>query len=220
MDYPEKSEKIQFKPLPDGPYLLVSESGDDDLLRNSKGEVIPAKTRTTLCRCGTSSNKPFCDGTHKKIGFSGEKEVDGSLDQRISYKGKAITIHDNRGICAHSGFCTDGLPLVFNMDREPWIDPDGAEAEEIIETIRKCPSGALGYSVDGIEHRDLDREPGITVSRNGPYRLVGWIEVEGEEPRAKEVSREHCAACRCGASKNKPFCDGSHWYLGFKDEDN
>lgn len=74
MDSPEKPEKIQFKSLPDGPYLLVNESGDDDILHNSRGEVIPAKTRTTLCRCGASSNKPFCDGSHWYVDFSDDND--------------------------------------------------------------------------------------------------------------------------------------------------
>jgi CDGSH-type Zn-finger protein len=60
----------------------------------------------------------------------------------------------------------------------------------------------------------------ITVSENGPHFITGGIEVVGHEPRAEEVSTEHCTLCRCGSSKNKPFCDGTHWDIGFKDEKN
>ena len=217
----EQSKRPALTPLPDGPYMyenpLHPESGR---IRNSRGDEIPGGEEVALCRCGGSSNKPFCDGTHEKVGFSGKKESDGSTDRRRDYIGKRITIHDNRCVCAHPRLCVGGLPEVFRLGERPWIDPDAAEPEEIIKVIEKCPSGALSYSVDGVEHRDQEREPAITVSKNGPYCLVGGIDVVGEEPRAEGVSREHCTCCRCGASENKPFCDGSHIIVGFEDDDN
>ena len=89
-----------------------------------------------------------------------------------------------------------------------------------IETIKKCPSGALSYSVGGEEHRDFDQEPKVVVSKNGPYCVCGGIEVVGHKNRAEKVSEEHCTLCRCGSSKNKPFCDGEHWNVNFEDEKN
>jgi len=91
--------------------------------------------------------------------------------------------------------------------------------EEIIRTVEKCPSGALSYSLDGVEHRDPDRDPLITVLKDDPYCVTGGIEVVGHESRAEAVSNEHCTLCRCGSSKNKPFCDGTHWEIGFTDGD-
>jgi len=198
-----------------GPYIVK----DLEKLRNSKGDEIKTNPTIALCRCGGSSNKPFCDGTHTKNGFSGEKLDDGKKDKRENYGGEGITIHDNRGICSHAGFCTDNLAKVFRLKQEPWIDAKGAKAEEIINVIKKCPSGALSYSVDGAEHSDQDRKPMITVSKDGPYSVIGNIELK-EVPRMERVSKEHCTLCRCGGSKNKPFCDGSHWYIKFKDEKN
>ncbi len=208
----------------DHPTIQCSENGpyivrNLESLKNSKGETLLTKPVIALCRCGGSANKPFCDGTHAKKGFSGAKLADGSADRRDSYKGKRLTIHDNRSICAHAGFCTDGLSSVFRLSVEPWIDPDEAEAEAIIETVKKCPSGALSYSIDEVEHRDKDREPMILVSRNGPYFVTGGPEIEGE-PRGEGASDEHYALCRCGGSKNKPFCDGTHWHIKFKDDKN
>ena len=110
-------------------------------LENSRGDSIPVQETIALCRCGASANKPFCDGTHAKIGFESAKQTDGGLDRRDDYAGKEITIHDNRGVCAHAGRCTDGLPRVWRMGTEPWIDPDGADIESIIETIRILPFG-------------------------------------------------------------------------------
>jgi hypothetical protein len=108
---------------------------------------------------------------------------------------------------------------VFRLNTEPWIDPDAAEAEAIIETVKKCPSGALSYSIDGVEHRDQDREPAITVTKDGPYAAIGGIELMGQD-RCEGASTEHYTLCRCGGSKNKPFCSGRHWDIGFKDEEN
>lgn len=133
--------------------------------------------------------------------------------------GKHITIHDNRGICSHAGYCSDNLNSVFRLKVEPWIDPDGATAQEVINTIKKCPSGALSYTVDNVEHRDQDRAPMVTVSKDGPFAITGGITLVDQQ-LGEGASSEHYTLCRCGASKNKPFCDGAHWHIGFKDEKN
>ncbi len=207
--------KLTIECSPNGPYIV----SNLESLQNSKGDRIPTKPVIALCRCGASAKKPFCDGTHSKIGFSSEKLSESGNDRRRDYAGRKITIHDNRSICSHAGFCTDRLNSVFRLKAEPWIDPDAAPVEEIIETIKKCPSGALSYLVDGIEYRDQDREPIVMVSRDGPYCITGGIELT-DEPRAAGASEEHYTLCRCGASRNKPFCDGTHWHIGFKDEKN
>jgi CDGSH-type Zn-finger protein len=218
----KRNPKPKIVPAPNGPYLYFRNFDPKPVegLTNSKGETLANPTYTALCRCGQSENKPFCDGTHGTVHFNDRKETDGHLDKRMNYKGGKITIHDNRGICSHAGFCTDNLPSVFLMGQEPWIDPGGASVQEIIQTIEKCPSGALSYSLDGIEYRDQDREPMVTASKDGPYYLSGGVEVLGHEPRAEEVSAEHCTLCRCGSSRNKPFCDGTHWDVGFEDDKN
>ena len=163
-----------------------------------------------LCRCGNSKNKPFCDGTHASIGFSGDRAPDRVRDQRENYIGKAVTIHDNRGICAHAARCTSTLTTVFKYGQEPWVDPNGDTAEKIIATVNQCPSGALSYSLDGVEHRDRDREPVILIVPNGPYAIKGGAELEDVE-WGTGASQEHFDICRCGHSKNKPFCSGAHW---------
>lgn len=206
--------KPNITPTPDGPYLVKR-------LKKFANQKGPIETRETLalCRCGGSANKPFCDGTHKKIGFSSAKLEGRVEDKRESYVDKKITIHDNRGICAHAGRCTDGLPMVFRLNEEPWIQPDAANAAEIIATIQKCPSGALSYSIDGVEHRNREGNPAIFVTPNGPYVVSGGPELENTK-RAEGASMEHFTLCRCGGSKNKPFCDGTHWHIKFKDDKN
>ncbi len=207
-------EKPTIKPVLDGPYLVKHLQR----FSNRKG-AIEVRSTMALCRCGGSANKPFCDGTHAKIGFSSAK-LDGRVaDERENYKGEGLAIHDNRGICAHAGRCTDGLPSVFRLKQEPWIDARAAPAEQITETIRQCPSGALSYTIDGVEHRDREGSPAILVSPNGPYVVTGGPELL-DAPRGDGASTEHFTLCRCGGSKNKPFCDGSHWYKNFSDDKN
>jgi CDGSH-type Zn-finger protein len=206
------SERPSIECKPDGPYLV---KGVEDL-RDAQGNAIAAKAVMALCRCGGSAKKPFCDGTHQKNGFSGARLADGRADRRANYKAGPITIHDNRSICAHAGHCTDGLAAVFRYKKEPWIDPAGAEVQEIIDTIRKCPSGALSFSLDDVEIFDEPRAAAITATKDGPYAVAGDVELPGQS-WAKGAPRSRYTLCRCGASKNKPFCDGSHWGAGFKD---
>ena len=207
-------ERPSIKATPDGPYVVKNLQR----FSNRKGSI-EARATMALCRCGESAKKPFCDGTHAKIGFSSAKLEGRVADKREDYEGERITIHDNRGICAHAGHCTDGLASVFRLKQEPWIDPRGAPAEEIIETVRKCPSGALSYAVDGVEHREQEGPTAIFVAPNGPYVVTGGPRLL-DTPRGEAGSTEHFTLCRCGGSKNKPFCDGSHWYNQFSDDKN
>lgn len=214
-------EKPRIAYLPNGPYYLLTDATPQPVaqLQNSRGEACVTVRGVALCRCGGSSNKPFCDGTHGRIGFSDAKGTPRAPDRRHNYVGERITIHDNRGLCAHAGVCTDRLAAVFRSGQEPWIDADAAAVDEIIDTIRRCPSGALSYSIDGIEQRDMARSPQVTVTHNGPYAVTGGIELAGVA-RGDGASTEHYTLCRCGASKNKPFCDGSHWDIEFTDDRN
>jgi CDGSH-type Zn-finger protein len=204
--------------LPNGPYYLLNDQAPSEVpnLRRQSGEACSTVRGVALCRCGGSKNKPFCDGTHGTNGFRDENTADAAKNRRMSYAGKHLTIFDNRGICAHAGFCTDGLKKVFRMNEEPWIDADGATVAEIIGTIERCPSGALSYVVSGVERKEKERAPMVLVTDNGPYAVTGAIEL-ADVAFGDGASREHYTLCRCGASANKPFCDGSHWRVEFRD---
>jgi uncharacterized Fe-S cluster protein YjdI len=90
--------------------------------------------------------------------------------KKKSYVGQKITIHDNRSICSHAAYCIENLSSVFKVDHRSWINTDNASTEEIIETIKKCPSRALSYSIYGIEYNEIEgRDPMITVSKDGHY---------------------------------------------------
>jgi CDGSH-type Zn-finger protein len=198
---------------PDGPYLVKGLSD----LRSSGGDALPTQPVVALCRCGGSANKPFCDGTHKNNGFSGARLATAAPGQRVDYRAPGVTIHDERALCAHAGACTDGLAAVFKYGSEPWIDAGGADVASIVETVRRCPSGALSCTPDQALSPEPPVAPSITVTKNGPYAVAGGVGLAdpatGQSPRTSRYT-----LCRCGASKNKPFCDGSHWGIGFTDD--
>ena len=201
------SDVPTIKPTMNGPYLVSNCRALKGLL---DGKHYDSAGTVALCRCGGSKNKPYCDGTHATNGFSGEKSPDRVPDKRDDYVGKEITVHDNRGICAHAARCTSTLTTVFKYGQEPWIDPNGDSADKIVAAVEQCPSGALSYSIDGVEQRDRDGEPLILIAPNGPYAIKGGGDVDGVE-WGTGASREHFDLCRCGHSANKPFCSGAHW---------
>lgn len=208
--------KPTIQPLKNGPYVVR----DVGAFRNSRGEAMEAKPQMALCRCGGSSNKPLCDGTHVKIGFDDSKKDDRTPDKVKVYEGKAITIVDNRGVCSHRGYCSDELPSVWGEETEP----NGASVEEIIRICQKCPSGALSYSLPGGERIQVveGRDASIKIAerhydQDGGYDVMGGVGLEGPDHTQPE-SADHYVLCRCGSSKNKPFCDGQHWHVKFLDE--
>ena len=188
------------------PYFVV----DMEKLEDSKGNELPLKPVTALCRCGHSMGKPYCDGTHSRYGIDGSKS-----EERVPYKwkdywGEKITVHYNAGVCSHDGSCVKGLSSVFNINKRPWINPDKASPEEIIEVIKRCPSGALAYSIDGVRYSDFyNGEPKIKMARKGPLEIYGGVILKDDEGYVPETL-DHYTLCRCGHSKNKPFCDGNH----------
>ncbi len=205
---------VTIKPAENGPYIV---QGLENF--SNKNGAIECKATIALCRCGQSANKPYCDGAHSKVGFSSDNGLKSAKDVLDTYRGKEITVHDNRSLCAHAGYCTDGLPGVFRLREDPFVDPDGASAEEIIDVVKRCPSGALSYSV-GSENGPINVEDAsIFIAPNGPYVLKGKMALK-DTTKGKGASETSVTLCRCGASKNKPFCDGSHWDAGFSDDKN
>lgn len=183
---------------------------------DGEGNRLDTKPAIGLCRCGASKNRPYCDGSHKDIGFTDEISPERTSDQVTEYRGQHITIHNNVLLCSEAQYCHKELGSVFNENNNPWIDADGEPVERIKEQVDKCPSGALSYSIDGEPMPAISSEPTIVVERNGPYRVSGGITLSDTEWCAG-APRDHYTLCRCGASRNKPFCDGSHVRISFRD---
>jgi len=210
--------KTVIEVMKDGPYVVKN----IDDFKNSKSTKLEAKETMALCRCGASANKPYCDGSHVKISFSGKLDRDRSKDKTVEFMGKEISILDNVGICSHAGFCDGNLKNVFweHKDGKRIAYPDKASKEDVIRVVNLCPSGSLAYKLDGKIYDKHDKEPSIFIAKDGPYNIEGTPELVEAENKSNPVSKNHFSLCRCGASKNKPFCDGSHWNIKFKDEEN
>lgn len=118
--------------------------------------------------------------------------------------------------CIHSAICAKGLPEVFRPRLRPWIKIDAAKTEAIVNQVKQCPSGALRYYMNGEKESVSESfETKVEVLENGPLLINGPLKVinkDGDE----EFKSTTTAFCRCGASNNKPYCDGAHKKAEFK----
>jgi CDGSH-type Zn-finger protein/ferredoxin len=197
-------------PRENGP-LIVS---GVERLQWSDGATVTPRPTLALCRCGASANKPFCDGSHSAIGFASAVSPDRTPDGATEYRGAQITVLFNRLVCSASENCAKRLPEVFRKGEKPWIVPDRADVQRTIEVVQQCPSGALRYAVAGRIASNPPRAPAIRIVRDGPYEVEGGVGISAVA-WCEGASQDHFALCRCGQSKNKPFCDGSHHAAGF-----
>ncbi len=223
--------KMRIAITEDGPYLV---SGGVPLLRleivtNEQGESVAWREierldvdeRYQLCRCGHSAEKPFCDGSHTKIGFDGAETAghESLLEQSVSIDGPGITVRDARKLCAEARFC-DRAGGLWNLV-EKCDDPEIRALVE--EEAMLCPSGRYSVCKSGSDETlefvfersvGLVEDPAMGVS--GPLFARGGILIEGADDAAYEV-RNRVTLCRCGESGNKPFCDGAHIRAEFHD---
>lgn len=183
-----------------------------------QGDRIDTDDTYWLCRCGSSQHKPFCDGSHRAVGFDGaETAPTGSAIDRATpfpvaaHPAGAVTVLDDRALCEHAGFCGNKLTNVWKMTRIA----DETTGAELTAMIERCPSGALSYSVEGSPvERELPVEVGVVD--DGPLRVTGRVEVHRADGQPFET-RNRVTLCRCGRSASKPLCDGSHAKAGFVD---
>jgi CDGSH-type Zn-finger protein len=181
-----------------------------------RGDDVETAESFSLCRCGASENKPFCDGTHNSMGFNGHETADRtpSATRREHYEGPGIVMTDDKTLCYHAGFCVREHAKAWSLVERA----DDAEARTLlVDMIEKCPSGRLEYFEPPDEtpvERALEQQVGIVD--DGPLWVQGGIPVQGSDGEPCEV-RNRVTLCRCGASKNKPFCDGEHSKIDFKD---
>ena len=178
------------------------------------GETVEARGVYELCRCGHSANKPFCDNTHEAIGFNGTETASRATyaEQAGVMEGPAVVLADAEPLCAFARFC-DRDGNVWNTVAEV---TSGARRDAFVRQVGQCPSGrlkALDVRTGIAEEPDLP--PSIALVSDpaqgvaGPLWVTDGIEVVGSDGVAYE-RRNRVTLCRCGASKNKPFCDGSH----------
>jgi CDGSH-type Zn-finger protein len=174
-----------------------------------------------LCRCGRSKKKPFCDGTHTAIGFDGKETASRVPIARQSetYDGPTMTLSDAENLCAFARFCDPGgkiWSLIESTD-QPRV------RELVIREAMHCPAGRLVLH-DKRTRKEIEEPlpPSIGVVEDpalrcsGPLWVRGGITIESADGKRHET-RNRVTLCRCGASVNKPFCNGSHASMKFND---
>lgn len=125
-------------------------------------------------------------------------------------------MHYNKLLRSHAGECGARAGHVFNPEQRPWVQPDNGTIKEIRDVVANCPSGALRISEPGAEAQGIvNDEVSITIERNGPYRVRN-VALQADYWATGQTPQKY-ALCRCGLSKNKPFCDGTHLDEGWSD---
>jgi CDGSH-type Zn-finger protein len=203
--------------------LTISADADGYPVSYVEGKEYPLTETYALCRCGKSQSKPFCDGTHAKIRFDGTEIASRSayLTRAREIDGPDLKLTDVPDLCNHAGFCLRASG-VGNLTRSS----DDAEAKRLaIEEAGNCTSGRLvAWHKESEKSIEPEFEPSIALVEephkgcSGPLWVRGNVPVASSDGGDYEV-RNRVALCRCGASSNKPFCDGSHMVIRFTDGD-
>jgi len=132
------------------------------------------------------------------------------------YTNGDITILWKPKTCIHSGECVKRLPNVYKPNEKPWIQIENASTDELKSQIKTCPSGALSYRMNNEADKEaLHNEIKVEALKNGPLLVYGTLHVTNSNGE-KEIKNKTTAFCRCGASQNKPYCDGAHLKAEFK----
>jgi CDGSH-type Zn-finger protein len=215
----------------DGPYLVTGSpplsrqtiitDSDGGSERWQEGETFAIQKNYALCRCGHSKNKPFCDGTHAKIGFDGTETASREpyVEQANVVDGPMMLLSDAESLCAFGRFCdTHGgvWNLVARSD-QPTI------RATVLRQAENCPAGRL-VALDKATGKPVEHPLPVSIGLvedpeqecSGPIWLRGGIAVVSADGFEYEV-RNRVTLCRCGQSRNKPFCDGTHASIKFSD---
>lgn len=140
-----------------------------------------------------------------------------SNGKAIKYKGEQVDVRWDGRLCIHIGECGRAKGELFVGGRQPWCQPDLVTDEEVEDVVKRCPTGALTYQYkDGSNTEEASPSNTVHVAYNGPLYLRGDLRIDGAEGDTSGLAFR-AALCRCGRSKNKPFCDNSHESAGFKD---
>jgi uncharacterized Fe-S cluster protein YjdI len=137
------------------------------------------------------------------------------MDKIREYKKDDLTVVWKQDLCIHSEKCFHGLKDVFNPNQRPWINLEAATKDVILAQVKKCPSGALSYQLEGELNQEKESNMKVEVNATGPLIVTGDFTIQHADGK-EETRTGKTTLCRCGASENKPFCDGSHKKIEFK----
>jgi CDGSH-type Zn-finger protein len=197
-------------------------NADGESLEWREGEAFPPAPKYALCRCGGSSTKPFCDGSHKRNGFDGTETASREPfeSQAGRTEGPTMVLDDAEPLCAFARFC-DPHGKVWNLVRKS-DEPHAAKL--VVHESGHCPSGRLvardratGQAIEPHFEPSIGLVQDTAEEISGPIWVRGGIPIVSADGVTYEV-RNRVTLCRCGASSNKPFCDGSHASIRFSDK--
>ena len=228
----DNNEKL-IKIVKNGPYLVSGKIPLVKLIIKTdeegypyewiEGKKYPRQEEYALCRCGQSENKPYCDGSHEKVGFEGTEIVSKMryIDGAAEVEGPDLFLTDNYGLCNHAGFCDRAGGI-----RDLVLQSDNPEAKKTaIQIASNCNSGRfVVWDKKTKTSIEPDFEPSIAVTEepekgvSGPLWVRGGIKIVSSDGDIYEV-RNRVTLCRCGKSTNKPYCDGTHIMTSFNDGD-
>ena len=220
----QKNEDIQIRITRNGPYHVSGSVplSQQIIVCNARGESVawqeggtyPVQEKYSLCRCGGSGNKPFCDGAHLRNHFDGTETASRVpyLERAEWVEGTDIRMSDAPGFCSHARFCVRGRGIWDLVERQK--DPE--MREKALEEVAKCHSGRLviwdrktGEPLEPVLEPSIGVVEGPGTGVQGPLWVRGRIPVLASRGFTYEI-RNRVTLCRCGRSGNKPFCDGSH----------
>jgi CDGSH-type Zn-finger protein len=216
----------------DGPYIVVGSVplSTQTIAADAKGDStawaesgsFPKAEKYALCRCGHSKKKPFCDGTHAKIGFDGSETANRApyLDQASGIDGPELMLTDAESLCAFARFCDPNGKVWAQVARndEPKV------RAMFLRQVNDCPSGRL-VAWDKTSKKPIEGKLPVSIGLiedpaekcSGPIWLRGGITLIAADGFEYET-RNRVTVCRCGQSRNKPFCDGTHAAIKFHAE--
>ena len=195
------SDRPRIQIFDDGP-MKVSNAGS----MRYCGAPMEAEGNVYLCRCGESAKAPFCDGTHSRVGFVGSSPDAPAQEFRV-WEGRTLRTHFNKAACMHVFTCKPLKEL-----REAELAGAEDAATEIMRVIHACPSGALSYEVKDPDRATAPERPApevaIDIVEGGEVRVQ--VPFDLNVPLQERQVEDRATLCRCGRSKNKPWCDGRH----------
>lgn len=226
-----KDKKIKI--AKDGPYLVsgnlpmqkeiigIGPEGEPE--KWIKGDKYPEKEDYALCRCGASKNHPYCDGSHKSIDFDGTETASRENYREVcdNIEGPDLTLSDSPDLCATARFCHVGKGT-WGLTQE---SDDPEKKKLAVRSAGDCPSGRLvarakktGEAIEPKFKPSIGIIEDPQAKASGPIWVKGGVPIESADGEPYEI-RNRITLCRCGQSKNKPFCDGSHIKAKFSDGD-
>ncbi len=229
------SHAVWIEILKDGPYAVHGDlpvvrkqrvtSDEGEALTWTKTETICVDGTQVLCRCGQSKTKPFCDGTHDRIGFdgAGPEHFAPICETQDVLENDGIRVRVDNSYCVHAKYCFNKSSGIRKLMAGPM---DASAKSQVMAMVDRCPSGTFAYDlpVDGkMTEIEPDMPPEVaTISKDSQSETAGPLWVSGGVPvRMPDgtflETRNRVTLCRCGQSKNKPYCDGTHGSVGFTD---